>query len=128
MLFSKGSKSYSIFAFKCPRCHEGDLYFTPTFGLKRLFDMREKCPSCEQKYELETGFYWGAMFISYAVVAFYMFGGFAISFFLMGFDPWWSMGILMLGTIPLYAWFFRVSRSIWINFFVQYNEKFVLKK
>jgi uncharacterized protein (DUF983 family) len=128
MLFSKGSKSYSIFAFKCPRCHEGDLYFTPTFGLKRLFDMREKCPNCEQRYELETGFYWGAMFISYAVVAFYMFGGFAISFFLMGFDPWWSMGILMLGTIPLYAWFFRVSRSIWINFFVQYNEKFVLKK
>ena len=83
--------------------------------------MREKCPNCEQRYELETGFYWGAMFISYGIVAFYMFGGFVISYFLLGIDVMWAMGILTLGTIPLYAWFFRVSRSIWINFFVKYN-------
>ena len=124
MLFGKGSKLYSILGFKCPRCQEGDLYYTPTFGLKRLFDMREKCPHCEQRYELEIGFYWGAMFISYLIVALYMFGGFAVAYFLLGVDVMWAMGVLMMGTIPLYAWFFRVSRSIWINFFVAYDKKF----
>jgi uncharacterized protein (DUF983 family) len=122
MFLTKGSKSYSIFAFKCPRCHEGDLYYTPTFGLKRLFDMYEKCPKCGQPYELETGFYWGAMFISYAIVAFYLFGGFAVAFFLLDFDPWWSLGVMTASILPLYAWFFRVSRSIWINFFVHYKK------
>jgi uncharacterized protein (DUF983 family) len=128
MFLGKGSKSYSILAFKCPRCNEGDLYFTPTFGLKQMFDMRDKCPNCGQRYELESGFYWGAMFISYAIVAFYIFGGFGVAFFLMGIDPWWSLGFMTVSIIPLYAWFFRVSRSIWLNFFVSYDPKFASKK
>ena len=119
---NKSSWFYAVGLLKCPRCHEGDLYYTPTFGLKRLFDMYDKCPNCGQQYELETGFYWGAMFISYAVVALYMFGGFAVAFFLMDFDPWWSLGFMTFSIIPLYAWFFRISRSIWINFFVHYKK------
>ncbi|MDZ7880703.1 MAG: DUF983 domain-containing protein [Saprospiraceae bacterium] len=122
MFLTKGSKSYSILAFKCPRCHEGDLYFTPTFGFKRLFDMPKQCPKCGQAYEMGPGFYWGAMFVSYILVAFYIFGGFGIGFFLMDFDPWWSLGVMSASIIPLYAWFFRVSRSIWINFFVHYKK------
>jgi uncharacterized protein (DUF983 family) len=118
----KGSKLYSILHQKCPRCHEGDMFETSSFAFKKSFDMLPACPHCGQRYNLETGFYYGAMFLSYAIVALYMFGGFAILYFLMGIDVWWAFGSLVVGAGILYVWFFRVSRIVWLNFFVDYKK------
>jgi len=37
------------------------------FNLRKFQQMRRHCPVCEVNFEPETGFYWGAMYISYAV-------------------------------------------------------------
>jgi hypothetical protein len=37
------------------------------FNLKKFQEMNGHCPVCQVNFEPETGFYWGAMYISYAI-------------------------------------------------------------
>jgi len=64
-MFKKGSKAYSIFALKCPRCHEGEMFETGSWSFVKSFDMLHRCPKCNLNYYPEPGYYYGAMFISY---------------------------------------------------------------
>ena len=41
----------------------------PTYNLEHNLDMYEHCPKCGYKYEIEVGFFWGAMYVSYALNA-----------------------------------------------------------
>lgn len=45
--------------------------------------MHENCPSCKVKFESEPGFFWGAMYFSYAysVASFIIIGFFYFTFF-----------------------------------------------
>lgn len=121
----KGSKAYSVLAHKCPRCQIGDLYYTSTLSFKRPFDMPDNCPHCNQRYSLEAGFYYGAMFVSYIMTAFLMFSMFAVCKFLLGLDIFPSFVLVTIIVFSLYVWIFRTSRAIWINFFVKFDKKYV---
>ncbi len=120
-LLGKGSKAYSIFGMKCPRCHEGDLFETGSFSFQKSFDMPEKCPNCGQEYFLGPGFYYGAMFISYIITAFYALTvcGFLI---IVGGLHWQTAFFIMLASMAiLFVWFFRLARAVWININVGYK-------
>ncbi len=117
----KESKRYAIFEMKCPRCHEGDLFHNSSFAFKKSFEMPDKCPVCNQKYVLETGFYWGAMFISYAITSIYMLGGFAFCYFGLGLSVNASFAWLIILLTICYVWVFRFSRALWINWFIKYD-------
>jgi uncharacterized protein (DUF983 family) len=125
---NKSSWFYAIGLLKCPRCHEGDMFLTPTFSFKKPFDMHENCPHCQQRYTLETGFYYGAMFVSYGITAFLIFGMFGVFKFLLGLDVVTSFVIATIVIFALFVWQFRVSRTIWLSMFVKYNKKFADKK
>ena len=107
---------------KCPRCGEGDLFEDGNpYNLGKLADMPKRCPSCDQVFEPEAGFYYGAMWISYAVGVF-------LSLILVG--------LLVLIRVPvLYAflavvafhllfspYLFRLSRSVWLSFYVHQHR------
>ena len=67
------TKLYSVLAAKCPKCHKGDFFETSNpYNLKKFDKMHKKCPECGQDFELETGFYYGAMYVSYGLTV--MFG------------------------------------------------------
>src|SRR4030065_946755 len=67
-MFKKGSKLYSILFNKCPRCHEGDFMREKNmFKLNRAFEMHEHCSKCGLKYMMEPSFYYGAMYVNYAL-------------------------------------------------------------
>ena len=121
----KGSKLYSISTLTCPRCQIGELYPTKTFSFKRPFDMYENCPHCQQRYVLESGFYYGAMFVSYILTSFLMFGMFAFCKWVLGFGVLNSFIGVTIIVFALFVWIFRVSRAVWINFFVKFNPKYV---
>ncbi len=121
---SNPSVFYSVFAMKCPRCHTGNLYETPTFSFKKSFTMYEICPHCKQKYVLEPGFYYGSMFISYLVTAFIMFSTFAIAKFGINLDITTAFITCTLIIAALFIWIFRISRSIWIHLFVKYDKRY----
>lgn len=51
---------------KCPRCRRGDMFSTAMYGFK-LQKMNDVCPYCELKFEREPGYFYVAMFVSYAL-------------------------------------------------------------
>lgn len=122
-LFKKGTKLYSIFQLKCPKCQEGDLFETGTFSYQKSFHMPEHCPKCGQRYYLEPGFYFGAMFISYILTGWYSLifvGGLILLA-----DVQWEMAftLMVISLAILFVWIFRISRAIWINFNVKYDPR-----
>ena len=121
---SQKSTLISVIALKCPKCHAGDLYLNKSiYKYKDFFNMPDYCPKCNQDFQIETGFYLGAMFVSYALtvalnitifIAFVIFNAYEMVTFLI------TAGVTLIVTLPYIA---KVSRSIWIAFNVQYDPK-----
>ena len=60
------SSTLALLDLRCPRCHQGRLFSHPAYHLTKFAHMPESCPVCQQAFEPEPGFYFGAMFVSYA--------------------------------------------------------------
>ena len=65
-MFKKGTKMYSAVHMKCPQCHEGDFFVSHSYDLKKVGETYKNCPKCNLRYAKEPGFYYGAMYVSYA--------------------------------------------------------------
>ena len=119
----KGKMLYSILFQKCPRCHEGELFeeYNP-YKLNRIFDMPERCPKCDQLYQLEPSFFYGAMYVNYGLTVAISVAVF-VAMYVLG-SPW-EMHEYLIGIIGsiliLSPLTFRLGRSIWINFFIKYD-------
>ena len=61
------NKLQAIVSSKCPRCRQGDVFTHGPLKLGKLGVTYEFCPSCGLRYEIEPGFFWAAMYISYAI-------------------------------------------------------------
>jgi uncharacterized protein (DUF983 family) len=120
-MFHKGSKLYGIWGWKCPRCQEGDLYKTGIGG--GVYNMHKKCTKCTQDFEMEPGFYWGAMYIGYALSAGYMLAGFAICLWLFKLSATASFALLIFIGILLLPFLARYSRAIWLSSNVRFSPK-----
>lgn len=123
LMLGRGNKLYSIFSFKCPKCHQGKLYKTPLSAFQGIYNMHDNCPKCKQKYELEPGFYWGAMYIGYGLSSAYMLLSCFILIVLLKFSLASAFIISILGAIPIVPLIARLARAIWININVSYNKK-----
>jgi uncharacterized protein (DUF983 family) len=86
--------------------------------------MHNKCDVCGQKFEPETGFYYGAMFISYLFIAFVSFLIVGICIFVLGIQVELSFGILLAFLAIIYVWNLRFTRSLWIHLVIKYDPKF----
>lgn len=122
-MLKKGSKLYSIFKMKCPRCHEGDLFINNNpYNLKTFGKMHERCSECDLKYEIETGFFYGAMYVSYAIGVAVFIALWVITLVLApGLSIEWLIGLLCGALLLLAPFNFYMARMIWLNFFVKYR-------
>ncbi|MCG8577550.1 MAG: DUF983 domain-containing protein [Flavobacteriales bacterium] len=82
--------------------------------------MKESCSHCGHIYEWEPGFFYGAMYVSYALGVATLVGVFIICqfFFERAFDPWmiaWMIGTLL----ALAPYNHKISRVIWMYFFTR---------
>lgn len=127
-MFGKGSKLYSIFRFKCPRCHEGDLYKTPLASMQGIYNMHEHCPKCNQPFEMEPGFYWGAMYIGYGLSSAYMLTAMVIFIFVFDLSVNQSFAAAIAGGLIIVPIVARLARAIWININVKYDPKAASKE
>ena len=66
-MIKKGTKLYSILKFKCPQCHEGEFFSSSAYNFKKIGELYKHCPNCKIKFSKEPGFYFGAMYVSYAI-------------------------------------------------------------
>lgn len=112
------TKLKAIVSLKCPACWEGSLFVKGNNPFSFYFDMHQKCPHCGENLMREPGFYYGSMFISYIITGFFslaVVGGLILGF---GVDWRWAMFVLAIILIVLYAFIYKISRSLWIHFFV----------
>jgi len=118
---------WGILANKCPRCRKGNLFVDPNpYHLHSTMKMPEKCPVCGQKFELQTGFYFGTGFVSYGLTVFFSIITFIAWWFTIGMSAhddrlYWWLGLNAAALIALQPPIQRLARSIWISVFVRYE-------
>lgn len=128
-MLRKGTKLYSIFKNKCPRCNEGDFFkYKASFNLKKITSLHDNCSNCDLKYMMEPSFFFGAMYVNYALAVALFVAVFIICKVFIGFTILQSFISIIIVSLLLTPFTLRLSRIIWINIFVSFNKKFVKKK
>lgn len=127
-MFSKGTKLYSIFRFKCPRCHSGDFFVSHIYDLSRIGDIHEHCTECGLKYEKEPGFYYGAMYVAYALgVALFVTLWVSFNLFLPTLSVGFQITVIVVSTVVLSPYLYALSKIIWANMFISYDKSIKVK-
>ena len=90
--------------------------------------MYDKCPVCGQQFEIEVGFFYGTGFVSYALsvalcVATFVAWKVFIGMSLHDNRIFWWMGINGVLLVLMQPLLMRLSRTIWLYFFVWYDPK-----
>lgn len=115
---------YATVTNKCPRCHKGQVFENNNpYSIHNGLTMHKHCSECGLKYERETGYFYGAMYVSYALQV----GLFIVLFTLD--SLWWHLptaillSIIIASVIAVFPITFRWSRIIWIGIFTKYEPK-----
>jgi len=122
-MLKKGAKLYSVINRKCPHCHEGEFFVTRNpYDLSRAGDLLDSCSVCHRKFEPEPGFYYGGMYVSYALsVALCVSVYVAMVVLFPDSSPTtrllWLLGVLVVTAPVIYAW----SKILWANMFTGYK-------
>lgn len=123
-IFKKGTKVYSIFKAKCPKCHEGDFFkYSFTFNPSKITQLHNNCSNCGLKYMIEPSFFYGAMYVNYGITV-----GFSILIFIIAklvfeLSLLQAFAVIVIALIILAPVNLRLSRILWINMFVSYKQK-----
>ena len=124
-MFKKGSKLYSVLFNKCPRCHEGNfMEENNILNFKKAFKMNTNCSKCNLKYMMEPSFYYGAMYVTYALTVGISIITFIISTLVFKLSMLESFIPIVVVLILSSPFSLRFSRIIWINIFVHFDKKF----
>jgi len=127
---TKGSKLYSILNKKCPVCQEGDYYLTKNaYHLKQFDKAHEYCSHCHHKFEIENGFFYGAMYVSYGISIAIAVSLFMATYVLFPATPYYVyIFVIIIGIVLFMPVAFRMSRMIWMNLFSSYGKKEIFNK
>ncbi|AXP81291.1 hypothetical protein CJ739_2210 [Mariniflexile rhizosphaerae] len=127
-MFKKGSKLYSILTGTCPKCHEESMFKNKNpYILSEVLSMHETCSNCGTKYKIEPSFFYGAMYVSYAVGIAFAVAAFVISFVFLKANintVFISIVVTLIVFLPIII---RLSRNIWINIFMHYDKSLAKK-
>jgi uncharacterized protein (DUF983 family) len=119
----KGTKIYAITKSKCPRCMEGDIYPDRNpYHLKKLSDFNQRCEICNQNFEPEPNFYYGAMYVSYGYTVALFVAVYIIFGVWMRWSMWPTVSTLGIVLVILGPFLFRLSRTTWLSLFVRYDK------
>ena len=117
----------TIFGCYCPRCRTGKLFQNPiSLGVGRNMAMHDRCPICNQRTEIEIGFYYGTGYVSYLLALMFTGITFLLWWPIIGFSfhdrrfAWW-LGVNAVSLVFLQAWLMRFSRALWLSWFVHYD-------
>jgi len=128
IMFKKGSKLYSILTGYCPKCHEESMFKNKNpYILSEALSMNEACSNCGVKYKIEPSFFYGAMYVSYAVGIAFAVAAFVISYFVFKASIH-IVFVSIIGTLILFMpIIMRLARNIWINLFMHYDKNLAKK-
>jgi uncharacterized protein (DUF983 family) len=97
-----------------------------TYNLKGFMKMHDRCPVCGQPLDMEPGFYYGTNMVSYTLAVLISVATFFLWWATIGFSLsdkrfFWWIGINAVLLVVLQPPLMRLSRTIWLAFFVPYS-------
>lgn len=112
---------------KCPRCRTGNMFAAPLLSFKSQ-KMLERCPACDLKFEKEPGYFYVAMYVSYAMSVAELVAACVATYILSGNleSPWLYVIVALTVTILLAPFNNRYSRIILLYFMTpsfKFNER-----
>lgn len=111
---------------KCPRCRRGDMFANSMYGLHGQV-MLKTCEHCHLTYEREPGYFYVAMFVSYAMnVAGMIALAVAIHVLSGSENPWIYVIVILSVSVIMSPFNFRYSRVIllhWLTPGLHYQPK-----
>lgn len=119
----------SVLQNKCPRCRRGAMFQDGNpYRIKTVLRMNEHCPVCGQPLNMEPGFYYGTNMISYTLAVFFSVFTFVVWWLTIGFSLkdnrfFWWLGVNAFLLVALQPPLMRLSRSVWIYFFIKYSPR-----
>ena len=112
----------SLFLLRCPRCRSGSLFRSRLIEKGGIYNMNQQCSKCDQDFEIEPGFYWGAMYMGYALSSGYFLIATTLLYIYTSMSLYACFGIsITVGLLGL-PYVARLSRSIWIHIFVRFRK------
>jgi hypothetical protein len=95
---------------------------------KNSIEMHEHCPVCGQPTEIEVGFYYGTGYVSYALSIAFLTATFVAWKVLIGLSfsiddnrIFYWMGCAFVLIFALQPVLMRLSRSLWLSWFVKFD-------
>lgn len=122
-MFGKGTKLYSIVHSKCPHCHEGEFFLDNNpYNVMKAGDLHDHCSVCQRKYTPEPGFYYGGMYVSYAMgVALFVSIYVAIYVLFPEAGMWTYITSVLVGLMIMGPVLYMYSKITWANLFFSYK-------
>lgn len=94
------------------------------YSFKGITSLNKSCPHCETLFRLEPSFFYGSMYVSYALgvavaVAVYV----LLMLFGLGKSALTSFLIITGVIILMSPYIYQLSKVIWASFFIPYDPK-----
>ncbi|RZK49982.1 MAG: DUF983 domain-containing protein [Pedobacter sp.] len=114
------SKVAAVISSKCPACRKGDIFTGTLYGLNVQRTL-EHCSVCGQRYEIEPGYFYAAMYVSYAMNMAEMITTGFLTYILSGgridFDFLWVyVGTIVAVSVILSPFNYRYSRVLLLHY------------
>ena len=120
-------KSWAMLHAKCPRCRRGNMFEGGmySFGSNKINIL---CPHCHMTFEIEPGYFYAAMYVSYALNIMEV-GFFCLVTYLITHNtvsPWLYLSTILTGCILVSPVNFRYSRVVllyWLSPKIHYHPE-----
>lgn len=109
----------------CPTCHHDKVFTHNPYYITKVFSMNQKCSHCNTELNpTEPSFYTGAMYVSYGFSVAIVIATFVASIVLFAKPDPEIMAAFGISVAVVFAPLnLRLSRLIWLNIFVSYDEE-----
>jgi uncharacterized protein (DUF983 family) len=118
------SKTVGFLLCKCPRCGKSDVFKYSIFNFRRFADTKLECEICKLNYQPEPGFFFGAMYWSYAIIVAIIIS-FSVAFSIFHIFDYaiYAIPIFIILALPV---IFRYSRMLmlYVIYPMMYKEKY----
>ena len=126
------SKGLAIFKAKCPQCQSGKMFKKSALKLNGFTEMFDTCNVCGLTFEVEPGFFWGAMYVSYGITTGMMLIVGALVLILSNHEArfWGYIIPIFLAMFSSIPFTYRYSRVLMLYYFspVRFNKDLVNNK
>ncbi|MFA6945541.1 MAG: DUF983 domain-containing protein [Pedobacter sp.] len=108
---SKTSLFVAIATAKCPKCRRGKVFSGSLYGFN-IQKTNEYCSHCGMRFEVEPGYFYGAMYVSYAFVVAEMLNVGLLTYLITGNDksPWLYISSILVAILLLTPVNYRYSK------------------